>query len=81
MTLGLLALSAGPVLGHTGSISISQDCESFHVSVSLDHNTTTDRRVDVETTITGTTGISNGHYDTTFGEIWSASDRHPCPAR
>ena len=78
--LAALALTATPVLGHTGTITVSQDCESFHVSVSLDHNTTSDRSVMIETTIPGTTGIAapGNYYDTSFGEIWSASG--PAPA-
>lgn len=78
--LAALALTATPVLGHTGTITTSQDCESFHVSVSLDHNTTSDRSVMIETTIPGTTGIAapGNHYNTSFGEIWSASG--PAPA-
>jgi len=79
LPLVALALTAMPVLGHTGRITVSQDCESFHVSVSLDRNTTADRSVMVETTIPGTTGIGapGKHYDTSYGEIWSASGPAP----
>jgi hypothetical protein len=58
---------------HSGDVTAEQDCRSWSVHVYLNHNTTPDRTVEVVTTIAGTTGITDGHYDTDVGEIWSAS--------
>jgi len=58
---------------HSGDVTAQQDCRTWSVHVSLNHNTTPDRTVEVVTTIPGTTGITDGHYDTDVGEIWSAS--------
>jgi len=51
----------------SGSISTSQDCESFMVRVFLANNVTDDLSVLVETTIPDTIGIGEpgNHYDTT----------------
>jgi hypothetical protein len=74
MALGLVLL-ATPAFAHTGVVTGGQDCTSWHVSVTLNHNVTADRSVEVFTTIPGTVGIAapGNHYDTSFGEVWSAS--------
>ena len=58
---------------HTGDVTAEQDCQSWSARVVLNNNTTPDRTVEVLTTIPGTDGIKDGHYDTDAGEIWSAS--------
>ena len=76
-SLGFVALTipfmAGVVAAHSGSITVTQTCQSWSVSVSLANNVTADRTVYVNTTIPGTTGIAGNHYNTTFGQIWDAS--------
>lgn len=73
----LLFSLAGVATAHSGSIVASETCQSWSVSVSLANNVTSDRTVDVITTIPGTTGITGGHYDTSFGQIWQASGAAP----
>jgi LPXTG-motif cell wall-anchored protein len=72
-----VALGSAPASANSGAVSATQNCQTWHVSVSLNHDTQPDRSVDVLTTIPGTTGISGGHYDTSFGEIWSAGGAAP----
>jgi hypothetical protein len=72
-----VALGIAPVSANSGTIDVSQDCQTWHVSVSLNHDVQPDRSVDVVTTIPGTTGFSGHHYNTTFGEIWSAGGPAP----
>jgi hypothetical protein len=70
-------LGAAPAWANSGAVVATQNCQTWHVSVSLNHDTTPDRSVDVVTTIPGTTGITGGHYNTSFGEIWSADGAAP----
>jgi outer membrane biosynthesis protein TonB len=62
----LVALLMAPVtvLGHSGFITASQNCETFDVRVFLNNDVTEDRTVTVTTTIPGTTGTTK-HVDTT----------------
>jgi len=72
----VLAL-AGVAAANTGNVAASETCSTWSVSVSLSHNVTSDRTVVVVTTIPGTVGIAGNHYNTTFGQIWSASGPSP----
>lgn len=72
----ILAL-AGAVTAHSGSVVTSETCSTWSVTVSLANNTTADRTVVVTTTIPGTVGIAGNHYNTSFGQIWSASGAAP----
>jgi hypothetical protein len=74
----LLFSLAGIAAANTGNVAASETCSTWSVSVSLNHNVTSDRTVVVVTTIPGTVGIAGNHYNTTFGQIWSASG--PAPA-
>jgi LPXTG-motif cell wall-anchored protein len=62
-----------PAHANSGEVNASANCEIFEAAVSLHHDVAPDRTVDVLTTIPGTTGISNGHFDQSVGEIWHAS--------
>lgn len=75
LTLAAFAIpfTAAVVSAHSGDVVATQTCQSWYVSVSLNHNVTSDRTVVVTTTIPGTTGIGGNHYDTSFGQIWDAS--------
>jgi LPXTG-motif cell wall-anchored protein len=64
---------AAPAYAHSGDVNALENCETFDVVVTLTHDVTPDRTVEVLTTIPGTTGISNGHYTEAVGEIWHAS--------
>jgi hypothetical protein len=76
--LALMLVPATPsvVLGHTGSIKVSQTCTTWSAEVDLANNVTNDRTVVVETSIPGTTGL-NAHFDTTGNtgdqNVWSAT--------
>jgi hypothetical protein len=72
----ILAL-AGAVTAHSGSVVTSETCSTWSVTVSLANNTTADRTVVVTTTIPGTVGIAGNHYNTSFGQIWSANGAAP----
>ncbi len=74
----LLFALAGVTAANTGSVTASETCSTWNVSVTLNHNVTSDRTVVVVTTIPGTTGIAGNHYNTSFGQIWSATG--PAPA-
>jgi hypothetical protein len=69
---------AGVAAANTGNVVASETCSTWSVTVSLNHNVVPARTVVVVTTIPGTVGIAGNHYDTTFGQIWSASG--PAPA-
>ena len=73
----LLFALAGVTAANTGSVSASETCSTWSVTVTLNHNVTSDRTVVVVTTIPGTTGIAGNHYNTSFGQIWSASGAAP----
>jgi hypothetical protein len=73
-----VALGILPASANNGTVTVSQNCRTWHASVVLHHNVTHDRTVDVVTTIPGTKGITGGHYNTSFGQVWSASG--PAPA-
>ena len=62
----LVALVMAPVtvFGHTGSITASENCETFDVRVFLNTDVKSDH-VTVTTTIPGTTGFENHSFDTT----------------
>ncbi|MGH2466959.1 MAG: hypothetical protein ACRDGL_04440, partial [Candidatus Limnocylindrales bacterium] len=66
-------LFALPVAAHSGDVVATQGCDTWSVTVTLAHDVTTDRSVDVTATIPGTTGIVDGHYDSSFGQIWNQS--------
>jgi hypothetical protein len=80
LAAALVALVAAPLVAsaHSGNVVASETCTSFTVVVSLDHNVTADRTVDVTTTIPGTTGFTGHHYDTSFGTILTLHG--PAPA-
>ncbi|MGD0834567.1 MAG: hypothetical protein ABSA40_09135 [Candidatus Dormibacteria bacterium] len=73
--------SAVTVSAHSGTVTASENCSSWTAAVYLEDNVTSDRTVDVSTTIPGTTGITNGHWTTTGDsspvEIWSGSGGAP----
>jgi LPXTG-motif cell wall-anchored protein len=77
-TVVALALPAG---ANTGHVDASQTCDGWWAKVTLDNNVTADHYVEVTTTIPGTSGITDGHYDTTGNSgtqvIWSASGDQP----
>src|SRR6266550_8831104 len=64
---------AAPAYAHSGDVNELENCETFDVAVTLAHDVTPDRTVEVLTTIPGTTGSSNGHFTEAVGEIWHAS--------
>ncbi len=68
-------------LAHSGTVATSENCSTWTASVTLANNVTSDRFVDVLTTIPGTTGITNGHYDTSKGLIWSATGAAPASGK
>jgi hypothetical protein len=70
--VGVMTASA-----HSGSVTASESCTGWSVSVDLAHNVTTDRNVDVITTIPGTTGFEDHHFDSSVGNIWKASGTSP----
>jgi hypothetical protein len=74
----LLLAFAGPAYAHGGTITATEDCVAFHVTVTLHHNVTPDRSVQIVTTIPGTHGFTGHHFNKTFGVIWRASG--PAPA-
>jgi hypothetical protein len=71
------AASLVTAFAHSGTVLTSENCSTWSASVTLANNVTSDRFVDVVTTIPGTTGITNGHYDTSKGLIWDASGPSP----
>jgi hypothetical protein len=73
----LIFALAGVAAAHSGSVVASETCSTWSVTVSLANNTTPDRTVVVTTTIPGTVGIAGNHYNTSFGQIWSASGAAP----
>jgi hypothetical protein len=75
LALAALAIpfTAGLVSAHSGSVIVSQTCQTWSAEVDLANNVTSDRTVVVTTTIPGTTGIAGNHYDTSYGQIWDAS--------
>jgi hypothetical protein len=75
--LSLSALFSGTAFGHSGAVHLDENCNVWHARVELAHNVTPDRLVFVTTSIPGTTGILNGHYDTSKGLIWSATGPYP----
>jgi LPXTG-motif cell wall-anchored protein len=68
---------AGPAGANTGHVQASQTCQGWSVTVTLDNNVTPDHFVEVTSTIPGTNGIVDGHYNTIghsgTTQIWSAS--------
>jgi hypothetical protein len=72
-----VALGMVPASANSGSVTVSQNCQTWHANVVLNHDVRPDRSVYVVTTIPGTHGISGGHYNTSFGQIWSASGPAP----
>src|SRR4051794_32626350 len=72
-----VALGIAPVSANSGTVSATQNCQTWNASVSLNHDVQPDRSVDVITTIPGTTGFTGHHYNTSYGEIWSASGAAP----
>jgi hypothetical protein len=77
-----LVLAPAAVLGHSGSITASENCETFIVHVFLDNNVAMSQTVTVSTTIPGTTGLENRHYDTTgnSGPVEILTLNGPAPA-
>lgn len=79
LALATLAIpfTAGLVSAHSGSVTVSQTCQSFSTDVYLANNVTSDRTVFVVTTIPGTTGMAGNHYNTTGNSgnllIWDAA--------
>ena len=78
-TVAGLALPAG---ANTGHVFATQTChDGWSVQVTLDNNVTSDHYVEISTTIPGTTGMVDGHYNTTGNHstqlIWDASGPAP----
>jgi hypothetical protein len=69
--------SIATAYAHSGSVVAAETCSTWSASVTLAHNVTSDRFVDVLTTIPGTTGISGGHFDSSYGLIWSGGGQAP----
>jgi LPXTG-motif cell wall-anchored protein len=71
------ALPAG---ANTGYVTTSQTCYVWTATVTLDANVTADHFVEVSSTIPGTTGIVDGHYNTKGTgpeQIWQATGAAP----
>jgi LPXTG-motif cell wall-anchored protein len=71
------ALPAG---ANTGYVTTSQTCYVWSATVTLNANVTPDHLVEVSSTIPGTTGIVDGHYDTKGTgpqQIWQATGTAP----
>lgn len=65
--------TAGVASAHTGNVSITQDCDTLHVAVNLDHNVSADRSVTVTSTIPGIVpNITNQHFNSSYGNIYTA---------
>lgn len=77
VAVAALAATALPASANTGHVTASQNCTDWSASVTLNHNVTSDRTVNVITTIPGTTGVVGGHFNTSFGTIWSDSGSAP----
>jgi len=68
----VLAMSALPALAHHGSLRGYADCESYFVRADL-FQTSPDRRVVIQTTIPGATGLDQTGFTAGSGglKIWS----------
>jgi len=76
-TVVAFALPAG---ANTGYVTTSQTCYVWTATVTLNANVTADHFVEVSSTIPGTTGIVDGHYDTKGSgpqQIWQATGAAP----
>ncbi len=73
----VVALGIMPASANSGTLTLGQNCKTWHARVVLNHDVRSDRLVNVVTTIPGTKGIGRRHYDMSFGPIWSASGRAP----
>jgi hypothetical protein len=73
----VVALGIMPASANSGTLTLDQNCQTWHARVVLNHDVRPDRMVNVVTTIPGTKGISRGHYNMSFGQIWSASGHAP----
>jgi hypothetical protein len=72
-----VALGMVPASANSGTVTVGQNCQTWHATVVLNHDVRPDRSVYVVTTIPGTHGIRGRHYNTSFGRIWSASGPAP----
>src|SRR5579864_1768217 len=70
-----------PAAANTGYVTTSQTCYVWTATVWLDTNVSSGHFVEVSSTIPGTTGIVDGHYDTTNNkgplQIWQAMGAAP----
>jgi LPXTG-motif cell wall-anchored protein len=69
-----------PAAANTGYVTTSQTCYEWTATVTLDANVSFDHFVEVSSTIPGTTGIVDGHYNTKQSgpeQIWEASGAAP----
>jgi LPXTG-motif cell wall-anchored protein len=77
-TVAALAL---PASANTGTVHTAQDCYTWSASVSLNPDVHSDHFVEVTTTIPGTTGIVDGHYNTIGNngpiQIWHVTGEAP----
>jgi hypothetical protein len=76
--LFLVLAAAGPALGHTAEVTGDADCDTWHVEVTV-FDTTSDRRIVIETTIDGTDGLDETGHPADGGgeEVWSAGGASP----
>jgi LPXTG-motif cell wall-anchored protein len=82
LAVAAVSVFALPAGANTGHVATAQTCHTWSASVTLDNNVEADFFVEVATTIPGTTGIVDAHYDTTAKngttQIWEATG--PAPA-
>lgn len=67
-----------PAYAHSGDIDVSQDCYLWSATVTLNHDVTSDRYVEVISTIPGVPGLAkqNG-FDSSYGVVWNKSGSAP----
>ena len=77
-TVAALAL---PASANTGNVHTAQDCYTWSASVTLNPDVHSDHFVEVTSTIPGTTGIVDGHYNTIGNpgpiQIWHVTGEAP----
>ena len=73
----VVALGIMPASANSGTLTLGENCKTWHARVVLNHDVRPDRLVNIVTTIPGTKGIGRRHYNMSFGQIWSASGPTP----
>jgi LPXTG-motif cell wall-anchored protein len=76
-----VAALAIPAAANTGNVHTAQDCYTWSASVTLNADVHSDHFVEVTSTIPGTTGIVDGHYNTIGNpgpiQIWHVTGEAP----